>query len=208
MRRPAFFLLLCAALACSKKADKAAGKAGAPPEGWFAYEDDWIRAAYPAGAEVVGAPGGKQDRQNPGVIITPADSKDTMVGSIGVTPEQRYKGMLLRDALASVIREYASQRGGIMGEMRRFPVKNAQCLSAVLMLPPETCPAGAPFNGQGTCYTPSYTTFCDGPDGNRYQVVSVLTRSRSKDSLIYEAQRQAVTYERFLATLEFKKPAP
>ncbi len=172
--------------------------------GWLVYEDDWVRAAYPPGSDVVGAEGGRQNRENPNLIIVPPpEAGKTVIGGVAIQLHPRTKGMLLRDAIHSEVQLAANARAAVLSGPKAMNVKNARCMGVLINAPSDYCPVGG-----GKCFLPTYRTLCDGPDGRRYDIMSVLTKGGRLDALAPVAQQQAALYDRILASLEFKTPAP
>lgn len=184
--------------ACAKK--EAPAPAAAPPGGWLTFESGWVRLSYPPGSEVAEA-------GDEGVVVTPEPARpDRMDGAVAIGPERKYKDLLLRDALESQVRLFASKGGGSFGGPRAFKVPNANCLGASMLTARGRCPEGSAYRGVGTCWTPTTFIFCDAKDGKRYEISTVLGLTNTKASLSEAGRRQSEVFERIVSTVEFKKP--
>lgn len=193
-------VLVGLSLACAKKADSQSGK-NPDSDGWVVYEDDMFRVAYPPNSEVVGTTGNKQDPAAPSLaIIPPPAAGKSVIGAFVLQLDKDSKGMLLRDGIEAELKRSKANRGVVIGPPKEVSVVNGRCLGALVISPTSNCE-----KGHGSCFAPIFSTLCDGPSGKRFTASTVLSSGPSRDSLSPQAQREAVTYERILRSLEFKK---
>ncbi|MBI3298411.1 MAG: hypothetical protein HYZ75_09630 [Elusimicrobia bacterium] len=208
MKRAPSCLAVAALLLAACKIESAPPAAPTGAAGWQTYEDDWIKASYPTGSQVVGAVDGRQDPAHPSLaIIPPPTVPGTVHGGLAIQLDGKNKGMILRDAIQSELRPDLEKGGLLLVGPKEFDVVNGRCLGALIISSAgDPCPDRAPFNGQGTCYTPFYKTQCDDAAGRRLEALSILSLGRAPNGLDPDAKREAAVYERIMNSLEFKKP--
>lgn len=138
----------------------------------------------------------------PALNLELAGGNKDKVGSLVVFHNSKYAEMMLRDGVNAEVKFYADAPGRLLVPPHQISTKNGACLGFVVADPGTDCPDKVKA---ATCFSIGYAGQCESPFGKRFSVMGIAAIQPSNAKLEPSAVEMAKTFDRIMATLEFKK---
>lgn len=170
---------------------------------WQEDDSSYFRAKFPPNYSASSFNMGNEEKIFPGLNLEPASaSNKSQVGSLVVFHNSKYAGMMLRDGVGSETKFYEERGGKLLVPARQLPTTNGTCVGFVIADPAKECPTEIKAN---RCFSMGYAGQCESPFGKRFSVMGILATQTHNVRLEPGAIEMAKTFDRIMATLEFKK---